>query len=64
MSGGEVVVLGVIGVGALGGRRLPDARRVLGRMLVRLQRAVNEARHEIGLPEEPPRRSPSQRLID
>jgi Sec-independent protein translocase protein TatA len=61
VSGGEVVLLAMIGVSALGGRRLPEAKRLLGWGLQRFQRAVNEVRRSVE-PEDRPRRPP--RLID
>ncbi|HXQ28631.1 MAG TPA: twin-arginine translocase TatA/TatE family subunit [Gemmatimonadales bacterium] len=64
MSGGEVVLLAVVAVGALGGRQLPAAKRALGRGLQRFQRTLNEARREIDPDDRPaPRRRPT-RLID
>jgi Sec-independent protein translocase protein TatA len=62
VSGGEVVLLAVIGVGALGGRRVPEAKRLLGLGLQRFQRAINEARRSLEPTPDRPRRPP--RLID
>ena len=62
MSGGEVVLLALIGVGALGGRRLPEAKRLLGRGLGRFLRGVNEVRDSLSETDPTPR-EPS-RLID
>jgi Sec-independent protein translocase protein TatA len=64
VSGGEVVLLAVIGVGALGGRRLPDAKQALGLGLRRFQRALNEVRRELDPDRGPERRGERARLID
>ena len=66
MSGGEVVLLALIGVGAFGSRELPQAKRILGRGLQRFQRALNEARREMNpTSDDPaPRRPRGSRLID
>ena len=57
-----MVLLAVIGVGALGGRRVPEAKRLLGLGLQRFQRTLNEARRGLEPAPDPPRRPP--RLID
>jgi len=65
MSGGELLVLLVIALLALGAHRLPEAGRTVGKGLRDVQRALNEARRsmqeEAGEPPAPPR---PNRLID
>ena len=63
MSGGELVLLAVIGVAALGGERLPAAKRALGLTLGRFQRAMNEVRRELNADREPSK-ARRTRLID
>ncbi|HUL03841.1 MAG TPA: twin-arginine translocase TatA/TatE family subunit [Gemmatimonadales bacterium] len=65
MSGGELFLLLLIALLALGAHRLPEAGRTLGKGLRDVQRALNEARRSIagGLEESrPPARR--DRLID
>ena len=65
MSGGELFLLLLIALVALGAHRLPEAGRTLGKGLRDVQRALNEARRSMdsGLDESRPvaRRD---RLID
>jgi len=65
MSGGELLVLLVIALLALGAHRLPEAGRTVGKGLRDVQRALNEARRSMqegaGEPPAPPR---PNRLID
>ena len=63
MSGGELLLLLVIALLALGAHRLPEAGRLLGKGLRDFQRVLNEARHAVGEAEERPRPRP-RRLID
>jgi len=68
MSGGEVVLLLVIALLALGAHRLPEAGGALGKGLRQFHRALNEARSAITDDDEPPRApgapGRSRRLID
>lgn len=65
MSGGELVLLLLIALLALGARRLPEAGGLVGKGLREFHRALNEARGAMTGDqdaERPPRRP--ERLID
>ena len=65
MSGGELLVLLVIALLALGAHRLPEAGRVVGKGLRDVQRALNEARRSMREEaDEPPTPRRTNRLID
>jgi len=65
VSGGELFLLLVIALLALGAHRLPDAGRTLGKGLRDVQRALNEARRSMNEGTVEPRTSPRRdRLID
>jgi TatA/E family protein of Tat protein translocase len=68
VSGGELVLLVMIALLALGAHRLPEAGRTVGKGLRDFQRALNEARRAVSdepdaprAPAAPPR---GRRLID
>ena len=65
MSGGELVLLLVVALLALGARRLPEAGGMVGKGLRQFHRALNEARGSFAEDPNPPRvaRRP-ERLID
>jgi Sec-independent protein translocase protein TatA len=65
MSGGELFLLLLIALVALGAHRLPEAGRILGKGLRDVQRALNEARRSMDEGLEDPR-GPARRdrLID
>ena len=56
MSGGELVILLVIGLLVFGAHRLPEAGRVVGKGLRDFQRALNAARDAV---DDAPERAPS-----
>jgi sec-independent protein translocase protein TatA len=67
LSGGEILLLLVIGLLAFGAERLPEAGRAVGKGMREFRRALNQARDEIERPGEapaapPPR--PPRRLLD
>ncbi|HUL50876.1 MAG TPA: twin-arginine translocase TatA/TatE family subunit [Gemmatimonadales bacterium] len=66
MSFGELVLLAMIAVLALGARRLPEAGRLFGKGLRNFHRGMRETRdflsHDMDSPEPP--RSRHSRLID
>ena len=66
MSAGEVVLVLVIALLALGARRLPETGRLLGKGVRDFHRALNEARDSIAsdAPTQPPRSRGRSRLID
>jgi len=67
VSGGELLLLLVIGLLALGAHRLPDAGRTVGKGLRGFQRALNEARRAVTDEPDapsPPARARGRRLID
>lgn len=65
MSGGEVLLLLLIALLALGARRLPEAGSMVGKGLRQFHRALNEARGAVGDDPDPPRSVRStKRLID
>jgi TatA/E family protein of Tat protein translocase len=65
MSGGELVLLLLIALLALGARRLPEAGGMVGKGLRQFHRALNETRGAIAEDSDPPRATPRPgRLID
>jgi sec-independent protein translocase protein TatA len=65
MSGGELVLLLLIALLALGARRLPEAGGMLGKGLRQFHRALNETRGAITEDPDALRAMPRpQRLID
>jgi TatA/E family protein of Tat protein translocase len=65
MSGGELLLLLLIALLALGARRLPEAGGIVGRGLREFHRALNEARGAIGEDQDAPRAAARPtRLID
>jgi len=65
MSGGELFLLLLIALVALGAHRLPEAGRTLGKGLRDVQRALNEARRSMESgPEESRPLARRDRLID
>jgi TatA/E family protein of Tat protein translocase len=65
MSGGELVLLLLIALLALGARRLPEAGGMVGKGLRQFHRALNETRGAITEDPDAPRATPRpRRLID
>ena len=65
MSGGELVLLLLIALLALGARRLPEAGGMMGKGLRQFHRALNETRGALSDdPDRPPIKSRPRRLID
>lgn len=65
MSGGEVLLLLLIALLALGAHRLPEAGGTLGKGLREFHRALNEARGALAEDHDPPRAAKRRhRLID
>lgn len=64
MSGGELFLLLLIALVALGAHRLPETGRILGKGLRDVQRALNEARRSMESGPEEPRLPRRDRLID
>lgn len=65
MSGGELLLLLLIALLALGAHRLPEAGGMVGKGLREFHRALNEARGAISEDRDPPREGGRpKRLID
>jgi TatA/E family protein of Tat protein translocase len=65
MSGGELLLLLLIALLALGAHRLPEAGGLLGKGLREFHRALNDARGAIAEDHDAPRAAPPpKRLID
>lgn len=65
MSGGELLLLLLIALLALGAHRLPEAGGMVGKGLRQFHRALNEARGAITDDQDPPRSARrTKRLID
>jgi len=65
MSGGELLLILLIALLALGAHRLPEAGGMLGKGLREFHRALNEARGARAGDQDPPRAAGgSRRLID
>jgi len=65
MSSGELVLLLLIALLALGAHRLPEAGGAVGKGLRQFHRALNEARGAIAEDQDPPRMAKrTRRLID
>lgn len=65
MSGTELLLVLLIGLLALGARRLPEAGSMVGKGLREFHRALNEARGAIADdPDAPPAAQRPTRLID
>ena len=65
MSGGELVLLLLIALLALGARRLPEAGGMVGKGLRQFHRALNETRGAMTDDSDTPRAKPRpKRLID
>jgi sec-independent protein translocase protein TatA len=65
VSGGELVLLLLVALLALGARRLPEAGGMVGKGLREFHRALNEARGAIDDDPSPPRPAGrTKRLID
>lgn len=65
MSGGELLLLLLVALLALGARRLPEAGGMVGKGLREFHRALNEARGAITDDPSPPRSAGRpKRLID
>jgi TatA/E family protein of Tat protein translocase len=62
MSGGELLLVLVIALLALGAHRLPEAGKTVGKTLRDMQRAMNEARDSMGAgPDEKMHQPPERR---